>query len=549
MRGFDLTEEPLTSEEYEQLNEELEEIKVSCKTEEDDFSVEFDIVPIFDISSSQKYSTQKENIEQIEEDSYKNIENLNKKIDTLNIDIDRLTNHADGLDYAIAVTSGVITGMIDAFIIGEWNFKSAKSISNRKVNTKVLEFAKKNGFDPNKYKSSEKLSSAIKFLENKFQLPGDGAYQINRAGLQINEHTHHLDDFCHHPTLVGLICSIIVQFTGSTVYVNKGGDVINLPITVNEYGNFIGKNPVTKLFSGIINWFFQVAKTIANQKGHLLSDMAGSHASSGKGTGIPGSLMSVMNELSALPCFRSSDFGENLRKAFQNGIGTSKSQIDLGAFNSLFEGASSKFDKRTEMAIGYELKRQVIPVVINEMLVRGFYFVRHFIAEMKNVDSILDITWGNVLPIKNRTIVRMITISSGAFMAIDLADSAIRSLVKNGPPTINPLFWKDFILRANFVGIGRFAIAVATDVGMGVKKNNLDFDRKKLQVLREFEKNTVIQCEVCKVQVELSEAYELIEEITNQTILKLQESEAMEEKSFKKIEEAEELLKEAMKDF
>jgi hypothetical protein len=58
------------------------------------------------------------------------------------------------------------------------------------------------------------------------------------------------------------------------------------------------------------------------------------------------------------------------------------------------------------------------------------------------------------------------TIESGTFTAIDIADAAIRSTIKNGTPE-NPLFWKDMILRVNFVGIGRFAIAVSSDVLMG----------------------------------------------------------------------------------
>ena len=41
----------------------------------------------------------------------------------------------------------------------------------------------------------------------------------------------------------------------------------------------------------------------------------------------------------------------------------------------------------------------------------------------------------------------------------------------------SPTFWKDFILSVNFVGIGRFAIAVGTDVGMGVKRQHLIKER------------------------------------------------------------------------
>ena len=178
----------------------------------------------------------------------------------------------------------------------------------------------------------------------------------------------------------------------------------NIPVTVNEYGNFVGKNSVTKLFSGMINWFITVAKTIANRKGHLMSDMAGSHTSVGGGSGVPGKFMSLMKELAVLPCFKDTKFNENLRKAFQNGIGTGNKQVSLGACNKLFEGASSKLDMRTEMAVAHELKRQAIPVVINEVLVRGFYFVRRLCMELKEKGEFSAVDWKKVIPFNNRTI-------------------------------------------------------------------------------------------------------------------------------------------------
>ncbi len=70
----------------------------------------------------------------------------------------------------------------------------------------------------------------------------------------------------------------------------------------------------------------------------------------------------------------------------------------------------------------------------------------------------------------------MMTIESGTFTAVDLADAAIRSAIEAGPPT-TPAFWSKFVLKVNFVGIGRFAIAVGTDVGMGIKRQKLIKER------------------------------------------------------------------------
>lgn len=318
-------------------------------------------------------------------------------------------------------------------------------------------------------------------MEKKYKLPGDGEYKIYKD-KGITDKTHHLDDFCHHPTLVGLACCILVQFTGIATYRSGSGAVIKVPIEVNQYGNFVSQETWGKFFAGIINWFFNVAKTINNRKGHLMSDMAGSSGSAGKGhegAGLPGSFLSTAKELASLPCFRDTNFAENLRKAFQNGIGDGKKQLDLGPFNSLFQGASSKVDMRTEMAVKHELKRQAVPVIINELLVRGLYFIRRFIIQMRQRHSVAELNWKEIMPFHNRTIVRMMTIASGTFTAIDMADAAIRSAIKSGGFNA-PAFLSNMVLRVNFVGVGRFAVAVVTDAGMGLKRNFLRKERMQL---------------------------------------------------------------------
>jgi hypothetical protein len=95
--------------------------------------------------------------------------------------------------------------------------------------------------------------------------------------------------------------------------------------------------------------------------------------------------------------------------------------------------------------------------------------------KVKSLSDLKNIEWKNTLPAKNRTIIRMLTISTGTFTAIDLADAAIRSAVKSGGLT--PAFLSNFILRVNFVGVGRFAIAVGTDIGMGVRRSKLRNER------------------------------------------------------------------------
>lgn len=461
---------------------------VDFKTTCNDLDVEFEVMPLVNINDIENERQRRivEGSAEIDEQ----LSEIQDKIAKLNIDIDRLTNHADGMDYAIAVTSGIITGILDATIVGNWNFEEAKKETYKEIHSKVITFAKKQpdyipyckttlenikkippaAVNPRRVpKDPDRLETAIDFLEFEFHLPGDGAYSSGKYG--IDGYTHRLDDLCHHPTVVGLVCCIAVQFTGQTKYINKYGEDIKIPITVNEYGDFVGKNPAAKLFAGVINWIITCAKTIANREGHLMSDIATSAS-------LPGSFLSLITELASIPCFRNEDFLMRLRDAFKYGIGTGKGQIDIAAFNILFEGAQSKLDIVTEKAVGHELKRQAVPVVINEILVRAAYFIRRLISELKEKQDVRKIEWKNVIPFNNRTIVRMMTIATGTFTAIDMADAAVYAATKSIDIST---FFSNMLLRVNFVGVGRFAVAVVSDTGMGVSRSLKQNQRIKPQ--------------------------------------------------------------------
>lgn len=394
---------------------------------------------------------------------------LDKYRHECNEEIERLTSHADSVDLLTSVCCGVAAGIIDAVAVGKWDFAKAKAIGSEDINRSVIDFAKKNP----KYKAylgrgrdGDRLDTALKFLEKEYHLPGDGAYQAKGLNMGIGGKDHRMADFCHHDSVVGLICCILVQFSEETVFFNPAGELFKVPIIVNEYGQLVGSNPLSKIFSGIINWFFTAANTIANRRGHLMSDKATSQ-------GIPGTFMSMLKELSTLPCFKDKEFGSNLRKAYANGIGTGNSQLDLGQFNGLFSGESSKFDLRTEKAISHELKRQSVPVLMNEMLVRGVYFVRRFIDEVKEKGTVDKINWRNCVPYNNRTIQRMVTVASGTFAAVDLADAFIESAISSKGNEAQ--FVEGVILRINFVNIGRFTLGCAVDVASGIRKTDYEF--------------------------------------------------------------------------
>lgn len=382
---------------------------------------------------------------------------INDKVAELNVEIDRLTNHADSLDYTVAVASGVIAGAIDILYVGEFSLERGKEWSNEKVNNFVTELAKKKGYQ------GEDIQGAVRYLE-KFGTPSDSVTAQFGGGRQ-----HHLRDFAHHPTPVGLACSLLSQFTEMAYGTNTAGIFQIVPITDKT---FIGKNFPEKITFGLVYWLL-----------HMASDMAGSSSYAGAGTGLPGPILSLVKEMSSLPIFKDSEKVNELRvnisKLFN---GTLLAQRDGNG--KIMKGPDGKplierFDLRAEMGVAHEIGRQAIPVIVNEALVRGFYFFRRLIQELKEKKNLKDIDWKKTLPFKNRTIIRMLTIATGTFTAIDLADAGIRAVIKSGG--VNPATLGNFILRVNFVGVGRFSIAVGTDIGMGIKKNKKENERIRLR--------------------------------------------------------------------
>lgn len=377
-------------------------------------------------------------------------------------------NKADKIDYLLAVASGTIAAAVDIFYTGEFSLEEAKNWGNDTTNRFVKRMAKWNGYKGNN------LSEAIKFMEKSFPLAADKNTPTFGGGLQ-----HHLRDFTHHFSIGGLMCSIFTQFTKKVIGTDTNGKLIIEDVKDDK---LIGKNNTEKILFGTVYWFF-----------HMVSDMAVSNATAGNGTGIPGPIVSLIKELSSLPVFRNKQIGDIefhtwVSKLFN---GTLLGKRDEAG--KLLE--PMKFDLRTEIGVLHEIGKQVVPVLINESLVRSFYFIRRLSNELKReeIKSFNDFKKINVekiLPFNNRTIKRMVTVSSGTLVALDAADAAVRAGLKNG---MNLTFFVDFAVRINVVGVGRFIVACKADseyIAEDIREAKKNRD-EQLAKEQEFEKRIV----------------------------------------------------------
>lgn len=373
-----------------------------------------------------------------------------QKVDNLNIEIDRLTNDSDNLDNVVAVLSGIVAGILDSLWVGEFSLDRGTDWGKEKINKFVVKVAQTQGYP------SDDLKGSISFLEKKFPLSSDSNTPDFGGGLQ-----HHLRDFAHHPTIIGLIFSMLTQFTGKAYGTNTAGSFLIVEV---KNKTFIGDNLPEKFTYGFVYWFF-----------HMVSDLAGSSSTPGAGTGLPGPLLSFAKKLSSLPFFKNVQIGDHSLSVWISKLFNGTFFIKRDGNGRIIKESVKRFDFRAELGVVFEIGRQGIPVLLNECIVRGFYFIRRLTYEIENknirqLSALKNIEWQKVLPWKNRTIVRMLTISTTTFTLFDLADAAIRGALKSGGNSA--MFGKEFILRVNFVGVGRFAVAVGTDVSMGIQRNN-----------------------------------------------------------------------------
>lgn len=67
-------------------------------------------------------------------------------LDILNERIDKYTNHSDKIDYAIAIASGLLCGLIDSLWVGDFSMEEGRKWSSEKINNYIIELAKKKGW-------------------------------------------------------------------------------------------------------------------------------------------------------------------------------------------------------------------------------------------------------------------------------------------------------------------------------------------------------------------------------------------------------------------
>lgn len=382
----------------------------------------------------------------------KKVYDLNKEIFDLNAKIDLVTAKADFLDYFVAAGSGLLCSLMDILWVGDFDLSRGRTLADDKLGGFVKKTAQILGCKEND------VNGCVRFLE-KFHIPSDGNTPDFGGGLQ-----HHLRDFAHHPTLVGLIFSLLTQFTKHAYGTDVNGIFRVVPVPEKSLV-FIGKNPVNKVINGTLIWFF-----------HLVSDMVGSGKTAGftGGVGIPGPILSLAKELSVLPFFRGMKVNDTSFSLFLSKLFNGTLLAKRDESGKLIPDSVIRMDLRGELGCAVELGRQALPVIANEAIVRVFCFLRRFASEIKRIDahSLVDlkkIEWETIALREDPTIIRMLTVATGVFTTVDILDAIITQK-----------YW----VSINYIGVCRFAVAIEKEISIALKRRDIKSIREMYETIK-----------------------------------------------------------------
>lgn len=379
------------------------------------------------------------------------IASLNETIQSF----ENIKPQCDKLDYILAASSGALCGVIDIFLVGKPGESPIGNITDKWFADRTRDFAKL--CDP-EHREFGDLSSALKFLEEKFKIPYDqtGLHGASREVFDLTPSNHHFKSLAHNPSLVGLFFSILDQFSNTSHFVTDG-ELISL-IDAKPGWELKGNNIPAKLFCGLVNWV-----------GHLISDVSGSSTSAAKGnrgTGLPSPLWTWTNDIIAI------------KRSLNLPVSETDKSMNQLALDIFKQG----YDTRFQTA-------QAIPVFINELLVRFIYSIRRlfrYFKETPKEDRSFSLLWKKCEPFSNPTVKRMLTVAHGTFCLVDIGEAVGRGFATGGG-SFNVV---EFVLRLNVVGVGRFTISLYGEARRAISyshaKRDAEFASRKITIVNNY---------------------------------------------------------------
>lgn len=334
----------------------------------------------------------------------------------------------DKTGYLIASFCGAMAGLIDVLFVQAPNEGPLQTVVDKKTDDLVVKasqfFWKHDKRTTGKSKKMpDTLEKCVSYLEQAFPVPYDARFakdlNVKDGKLAgMNPKNHHLLSLAHSPDPIGLVFSIIDQFTNTASFIDKGKVIHAEPLKKSgAIPYMVGTDLPSKLFCGFLNWI-----------GHILSDMVGSSSTRKEGKDARGMGVAIPFSELFLKCnFGPEDgatFAETMIKVYEEGY-----DLRFGA-------------------------TMAIPVVLEELMVRAIWIIRQKFERKK--------PWKECLPTAKHEDLRvMLLVSNGVFFAIDGIDAIIHGVSSHS--MVNA------VCHLNLVGLSRLAMLGIKEIAIRLK--------------------------------------------------------------------------------
>lgn len=336
--------------------------------------------------------------------------------------------------YAVAAASGVLTGVISVLHLSEEQMKSFEEFKEKDWKQLIIKLANIAGYKKSDYK-------------------GASAYLVGRAVRVVNENDKTKKCFtvlAEHPTVVGLVFSILRQLSGKDFSLGRNGE-----LKIQELPQYytVGNTSAEKIVCAFFYWLFALAVEEAESKRRVIDNI-----------GLPKELSKIIKEFANYPFFRNytidslqaeEKFSEWLRETivgaelYQENSETGNCNLLVALMREALNNADDAF-----------------PVLLNECIVRSLYILIrlcHIVEEkrIQDFDGLIAVSPTELLPDEGRVLSKMCLIASASFVGVNITEALLKAL--KGKKAKDKKFGEDFFAELNIAGIGRFLFACAAD--------------------------------------------------------------------------------------
>ena len=372
--------------------------------------------------------------------------------DFIDIEFDSSVKESEKTYYSIAAASGILLGLLSTLHLSEEKLASINKFKEGDWKPIIISVAQVAGYKKTDYKG------ASKYLV-------DHAVRKAEKNSKVKEA---LTVLAEHPSIAGLVFSVLTQFAGKKIVVTDSG-IIKKSKLPDYY--IIGSNNAEKIVCAFLYWLFSLGMEKAECKFRILDEMKY----------IPNALRKVIKEFTGFSFFeKASTSYSRAEEAFSQWL----SGLIKNAGLSDDEGEKKDNLYIAIIKVMLDLAGDSYPVLINECIVRSAYILLRLCSEVKerNISSfeqLEEIPVFSLIPTDGRVLSRMCLISSGAFVGGNIAGAALKALKERKAGDRN--FKEVFLSEINFAGLGRFLFACVADSKYWGDDISILFQRKPEQ--------------------------------------------------------------------